>query len=230
MKARWVLLLPLLAFSLSCGSAANYQSPQFDERAAQHRVIAVLPFAMTFTGKTPKDLSPAQIATIEQDESVAFQTAYYHWLLQQSSAQRKHPIRIEIQPVSETNRLLAEHGISVRDSWEMSAKSIARALRVDAVVSTAVTKTRYLSGVESFAIETGFVAVSEISEGWLAPLLPWDVTATADIEAASELIDALDGAVLWHDGLSVSTDWRAPPNQIIAGFTRDLAKKFPYRG
>jgi len=36
--------------------------------------------------------------------------------------------------------------------------------------------------------------------------------------------------VLWQDELSASTDWRAPANQVIASFTEDLAKKFPYRG
>jgi len=230
MNTRLLSLLAALSIAAACGTAANYQSPHFEARAQQHQVIAVLPFTMVFTGKTPKDLTPEQIAKIEEEESVAFQMGYYHWLLQQASVDRKHPIRIEIQPVSETNRLLAEQGISVRDSWGMTAKSLARVLRVDAVVSTAVTKTRYMSGVQSFAIETGFAVVSEISEGQLAPFLPWALGTTNNIQAASELIDALDGSVLWQDGLSASTDWRAPANDIIAGFTRDLAKKFPYRG
>ncbi len=56
------------------------------------------------------------------------------------------------------------------------------------------------------------------------------MSTTHDIQAASELIDALDGIVLWADDLSVSTDWRAPANDVIAEFTKELAKKFPYRG
>lgn len=230
MDARSILPLAAMVLATACSSTANYQSPQLEARAQHHQVIAVLPFAMVFTGNTPEDLTPDQVASIEEAESVAFQTAYYHWLLRQASVHRKHPIRIEIQPVSETNRLLAEQGISVRESWEMSAKSLARALEVDAVVSTAVTKMRYLSGVESFAIETGLSIVSEISEGRLAPFLPWGLTTTNDIQAASEIIDALDGAVLWQDDMSASTDWRAPANDVIVGFTRELAKKFPYRG
>ena len=229
-RSRSTLTLAALLFATACSSTANYQSPQLEERAQQHQVVAVLPFTMVFTGKTPKDLTPDQIASIEEAESVAFQAAYYHWLLQQASVHRKHPIRIEIQPAAETNRLLAEQGISVRDSWGMSAKSLARALRVDAVVSTSVTKNRYLSGVQSFAIESGFNIVNAISEGRLAPFLPWGLSTTHDIQAASELIDALDGIVLWADDLSVSTDWRAPANDVIAEFTKELAKKFPYRG
>jgi hypothetical protein len=230
MSARSILLMAATVALAACSSTANYESPQLAERAEQHRLIAVLPFTMVVTGKPPGDLTAEQIAAVEEAESVAFQTTYYQWLLEQASMHRKHPIRIQIQPVSETNRLLAERGITVRDSWGMSAKSLARVLRVDAVVSTAVTKTRYLSGVESFAIETGFTIVSEITEGRLAPFLPWGVTTTHDIQAASEIIDALDGTVLWQDDMSVSTDWRAPANDVIAGFTRELAKRFPYRG
>ena len=230
MFGRITLLVSALVVAAGCSSTANYESPQLAERAQQHRVIAVLPFAMVLSGTPPADLTPAQIAATEEAESVAFQTAYYHWLLNQSSARRKHPIRIEIQPVSETNRLLADQGISIRDSWGMSAKSLARVLRVDAVVSTAVTKTRYLSGAESLAIEAGLNVATEVSKGWLAPLLPWGLTTTNDIQAASEIIDALDGAVLWQDEMAAATDWRAPANDVIAGFTRELAKKFPYRG
>jgi hypothetical protein len=161
---------------------------------------------------------------------VAFQASYYYRLLNQASAQRKHPIRIEIQPVDTTNRLLAEAGIGVRESWGMSAKSLASVLRVDAVISTSVQKTRYLSDGESFGLDLGLQVVNEVTEGALAPVLPWSLVKTHDIWANCELIDSVDGAVLWQTDLAQATDWRCPANQVIAGFTEELAKKFPYRG
>ena len=129
-----------------------------------------------------------------------------------------------------TNRLLAEAGIGVRDSWAMPAKSLASVLRVDAVVSTSVQKTRYLSGGESFGVELGLDVANEISRGWLAALLPWGMTKTHDISANCELIDSLDGAVIWQTDFAAATDWRCPANHVIAGFTEELAKRFPYRG
>lgn len=229
MKHRTAPLLAILLVAAAC-STANYQSQEFTDRARHHRVIAVLPFEMVLAGDPPKGLTPEQIARIEEAESVAFQEAYYYRLLHQASVHRKHPIRIEIQPVENTNRLLADAGISVRDSWAMSAKSLARVLRVDAVVSTSVQKTRYLSDGESFGVDLGLQVVNEISEGRLAPVLPWGLTKTNDIFANCELIDSLDGAVLWQTDLAQATDWRYPANQVIAGFTDELAKKFPYRG
>lgn len=229
MKLRRFPLLAMLLIVAAC-STANYQSQQFAERARHHQVIAVLPFQMVLAGETPHNLTAEQVARIEEAESVAFQEAYYHRLLNQASVRRKHPIRIEIQPVETTNRLLAEAGIGVRESWAMSAKALARVLRVDAVVSTSVQKTRYLSDGESFGADVGFQVVSAVSEGRLAPFLPWDLVKTNDISANCELIDSLDGAVLWQTDLAQATDWRVPANQVIAGFTEELAKKFPYRG
>jgi hypothetical protein len=229
MKSRQLPLVTMLLFVAAC-STANYQSPQFAERARHHQVIAVLPFEMVLAGDPPRDLTVQQIARIEEAESVAFQEAYYYRLLHQASVHRKHPIRIEIQPPETTNRLLEEAGIGIRESWGMSAKSLARVLRVDAVISTQVQKTRYLSDGESLGVDLGLTVVNEVTEGRLAPLLPWGLVKTHDIWANCELIDSVDGTVLWQTDLAQATDWQYPANQVISGFTEELAKKFPYRG
>jgi hypothetical protein len=229
MKLRRIPLVTMMLLVAGC-STVNYQSPHFAERAQHHQIIAVLPFEMVLTGDPPRNLTVQQIALIEEAESVAFQEAYYYRLLHQASAHRKHPIRIEIQPVETTNRLLQAAGIGVRESWGMSAKSLARVLRVDAVISTSVQKTRYLSDGESFGVDLGLQVVNEITGGRLAPVLPWGLVTTHDIWANCELIDSIDGAVLWQTDLAQATDWQNPANQVIAGFTEELAKKFPYRG
>jgi hypothetical protein len=228
MKSQRIVLV-LVAVAVGC-STVNYQSPQFAERASHHQVIAVLPFEMVLTGNPPDNLDPQQMAAIEEAESVAFQEAYYFRLLNQSSVRRKRPIVIEIQPVTDTNQQLAEAGIGVRDSWAMSSKALAKVLRVDAVVRTTVQKTRYLSDGESFGIDLGLQIVNDVTEGRLAAFLPWGRVATSDIWASCELVDSLDGAVLWQDEIARATDWSYPPEQVIAGFTRELARKFPYRG
>lgn len=230
MRSRTLTGVAMLLLLATACSTANYQSPQFAERASHHQIIAVLPFEMVLAGKPPSGLTAEQIARIEEAESVAFQEAYYYRLLHQASVHRKHPIRVEIQPVETTNRLLAQAGIGVRESWGMSAKSLASVLRVDAVVSTSVHTTRYLSDGESFGVDLGLQVVNEATEGRFAPLLPWGLAKTHDIWANCELIDSLDGAVLWQTDFAQTADWQYPAAEVIAGFTGGLAKKFPYRG
>ena len=229
MNTRRILLITTLLFVAAC-STVNYESPEFAERARHHQIIAVLPFEMVLAGDPPDNLTALQIAQIEEAESVAFQEAYYYRLLHQASVHRKHPIRVDIQPVDTTNRLLDAAGIGVRESWGMSAKALASVLRVDAVISTSVQKTRYLSDGESFGVDLGLQVVNEVTEGMLAPVLPWGLVKTHDIWANCELIDSVDGAVIWQTDLAQATDWQFPANQVIAGFTEELAKKFPYRG
>lgn len=229
MKRQILVLATLLLLTTAC-STANYESPQFSERAQRHHIVAVLPFEMVLNGDPPGNLTKEQIALIEEAESVAFQEAYYSRLLHQASVHRKHPIRVEIQRVETTNRLLAEAGVGIRDSWAMSAKSLASVLRVDAVISTSIQKTRYLSDAESLGIDLGLQVVNDVSEGRLGPILPWGLVKTHDILANCELIDGLDGAVIWQTDFAQVTDWQYPANQVIAGFTQELAKKFPYRG
>jgi hypothetical protein len=229
MKKHNALFALMMLAGTAC-STANYESPQFTERAQHHHVIAVLPFEMVLDGDPPAKLTKEQIALIEEAESTAFQEAYYYRLLHQASVHRKHPIRIEIQPVETTNRLLAEAGVGIRESWGLSAKSLARVLRVDAVISTSVEKTRYLSDGESLGIDLGLQVVNDVTEGRLGPVLPWGLVKTHDIWANCELIDGLDGSVIWQTDIAQTADWQHSANQVVDGFTRKLAKKFPYRG
>ena len=36
--------------------------------------------------------------------------------------------------------------------------------------------------------------------------------------------------MIWQTDFAQATDWQVSADQVIAGFTDELAKKFPYRG
>ncbi len=222
------LAVAALLVATAC-TTVDYTSRSFPERSADHQIVAILPFEMVFAGKAPAELTEEQVASIEEGESLTFQTALYHSMLNRSSAGRKHPILIEIQPVDVTNRTLERYGIGIRESWSIPAEELARILGVDAVVRTTVQKTRYLTDLESFGIDLGSAVLIEVSEGRLAGVVPYAAITTVDIWADSTLIDGSDGGVLWKVALERATDWRAPANDVVLGITRMLAKKFPYR-
>ncbi len=230
MKKHLTLLLVLM-LTAAC-TTVNYTTPQFADKTADHQTVAVLPFEMIFTGKAPTNLTVAQIAHIEAVESLAFQTSLYYRLLNRSSAHRKRPIQIALQPVEKTNRILAARGIALRDSWYMPATELAEILGVDAVVRTRVKKTRYMSDLASYGIDVGTYVLHEVihdvTHGDVHLPIPWGLTKTHDIWADGKLQSAGD-ELLWQVAVHRETDWSRPANDVIEGLTKKLARKFPYR-
>ena len=224
-----IITIAVVIASAAC-TTVDYTSQDFSAKTVEHQLIAILPFEMVLTGRTPKEITPQQVTVIEEAESLAFQTALYHSMLNRASADRKRPILVEIQPVETTNLILERHGIPLREAWSMPAQGLANILGVDAVVRTTVQKTRYLSDLESFGIDLGTAALWEATDGrlaWIAPLIPG--VTTVDIWADSTRVDGRDGEVLWKVALQRSTDWTRPADDVVVGITRKLARKFPYR-
>ena len=50
------------------------------------------------------------------------------YLADRSSATRKRPILVRVQPVETTNRLLDESGIALREAWELPPERLAETL------------------------------------------------------------------------------------------------------
>ncbi len=225
-------LLALLALA-GC-TAVHYESPRLAEHETVHEMVAVLPFVMVFTGRLPADLGPAQVAAIEEAESLAFQHSLYNRLLDRSSINRKRPILVRMQPVETTNRILGESGIGIRHSWAMPAEELAAVLGVDAVIRTRIVKERLLSDIGSYGREVGLGVLEEVLEDaterevdWL---IPPGLTRTHDVHAESSLVSGTDGDLLWRVEIHRATDWRRPANDVIVGITGKLSRKFPYRG
>ena len=231
MNRKPILLLTLL-LTVACTSV-NYRSPRFTVETEGHRTVAVLPFEMIFTGKAPAHLAPHQIARIEEMESLAFQTSLYYRLLNRSSAHRRDPITIALQPVEETNRILDAHGVDLRGSWTMEEEELAEILGVDAVVRTRVKKTRYMSDLASYGIDVGTHVLHDVvhdaTDGQVHLPIPFGLDKTYDIWADGSLMSGEDGSLLWKVAVHRATDWQRPADDVIEGITKKLAKKFPYR-
>jgi hypothetical protein len=227
MKTRHLGLLALL-FSAACTSV-SYTSPEVATIRA-HRTIAVLPVEMVFTGKAPAGWTGEQILSIEEAESLAFQASLYGRLLDRAD---RGLLDVDMQEIEETNRLLGEEGVGVRESWELPAEELAEILGVDAVARTTVKKTRYMSDLASFGIEVGshvlYEIFSDATDGDVQLPVLYGLVKTHDITADGSLVSGDDGTVLWQVVVYRSTDWTRSANDVIEGITKKLARKFPYR-
>jgi hypothetical protein len=208
----------------SCIKTRFYPS-DFYEKTADHRIIAILPFEMVMTGRQPKKLTVEQTERIEEVESLAFQNSLLHRLFGESTHYRR-PLRIDIQSVTTTNRILDEHGISIRESWYIDPQEAARLLNVDAVIKTRVIKRRYMSDLASFGIELGSALLDILSDSSLWIFFP---NRTNDIKAECYLYNGRDGAVLWGIDVVESVNWSIPANEMIDRINDFFVRKFPYR-
>jgi hypothetical protein len=227
MKSLKLLLVPIALLTVSCATV-GYHAPMLPEAMARHRVIAVLPFEMVFAGKRPSGLTERDVAEIEEQESLAFQASFYNALLHHSGLGHDR-IYIEIQPIRQTNRILSEEGIPIRDTWYMAPDELARILGVDAVVHTRVTTTRHLSDLASAGVEVGSIIVNELTDHKVWWALPWGLSKTYDVHVECSLFDGWDGRLLWKVVDDRATDWRASAGDVIEAVNHHLARHFPYR-
>jgi hypothetical protein len=213
-----------LCISVSCRHK-YYQAADFEEQTIDHRLAAVIPAEIILTGKQPKDLSAEDIATIEEEESLSFQMALYHSILRHANT-NKFITTINFQDIYETQRILKEKGISVRDSWKMSDRDLGKALDVDVVIKMRVQKQRYLSDHASYGISVAKQIVYNTGITSKIPM-PGVSNKTNDIYASCNLIK--EGQALWNDNYKAESDYNSPANVIIEGITDNFGKHFPYK-
>src|SRR4051812_43234721 len=101
--------LRLTFFSVTIISACSHKNyvSYFDQQTAHHKIVAVLPAEMTFTGKQPENLTPDDIKKIQETESKNFQYALYNSILRHANS-NKYYTRINLQDLVVTQKLLNE--------------------------------------------------------------------------------------------------------------------------
>jgi len=215
----------VLVVMSSCAGHKYYTSNSFDQQTARHRIIAVLPSEMIFTGTQPKNLSPENIAAIEETESRAFQNALYNSILRHANT-KKHFTSVNVQDISTTQKLLEENGISARDSWKEDDKKLATILGVDAIVRMRIVKKRYMSDLASMGIDVGRQVLYQVGATTKFPF-PSVSNKTNDIYASCNVIS--NNQTLWNDNYQRGADYNRPSDVVIDDITDNFGKHFPYK-
>ena len=223
-KALLFLFLATALSYISC-SHKNYTSSYFDQQTSRHRVVAVLPAEMIFTGKQPQNLTADDIAKIEEQESRNFQQALYNSILRYANS-KKYFTRINLQDIVMTEKLLEEHNISVRDAWKEDDKELASLLGVDAIVRMRIRKQRYMSDMASYGIGWGRQVVQRTGIGSKIPV-PYVPNKTNDIYASCDVVS--NNQTLWNDSYKGASDWDTPSNVVIENIADNFGRHFPYK-
>ena len=218
-----VFAVTAIAFTTSC-SHKNYTTSYFDQQTVNHRIIAVLPAEMIFTGIQPKDVSPEEIAKIEETESRMFQNYLFSAILRYANS-KKYYTAVGLQDISTTQKLLEDANISIRDSWREDDKKLARLLGVDAVVRMRIQKKRYMSDLASFGVGYGQQVLYQI--GSVGKYIPYVPNKTNDIYASCNIVS--NNQTLWNDDYRGSSNYTVSSEKVIDNITDNFGRHFPYR-
>ena len=219
-----ILLLIALIVSASC-SRKYYTNSFFDQQTAGHKLIAVLPSEIVFTGKQPKDLTAEQIAKMEDEESKAFQMSLYGNIMRYANTNKTYMF-VGVQDITKTMSALDENKVSVRDSWKMDDKKLASLLGVDAVVRMQITQKRYMSDYASYGVTIGRGVINQTGIGNRLPI-PSGLGKTEDIYAYCSVVS--NSVTLWNNSYKSAADWDNPSNVIIENITNNFGRNFPYK-
>jgi hypothetical protein len=222
--------LPVLALSsfcllaVSCRGPKAYTTSLFEQQTATHKIIAVLPAEMVFTGIQSKTMTAEAIAQMEEVESRFFQNAIYNSILRYADT-RKYYTTVFVQDISTTQRILEENQISIRDSWIQDDKELARLLRVDAVVRMRVMKKRYMSDLASMGIGVGQQILSQVvNSNFGVPRVP---NKTADLFVSCNLVS--DHRTLWNDSYRGSSNYAVASETVVDNIADYFGRHFPYK-
>ena len=211
-------------FLFSC-SNKYYTAGNFSEKTEDHKVVAILPAEVTFSGKQPKNLSPEDIAKAEEAESINFQYALMNSILRHANT-KKYVTTVNFQDINTTQKILDQNNISVRESWNKDDAELAKLLGVDAVIRMSIRKQRYMSDEASYGVGVAKQIVYKTGIGSKVPV-PGSVGKTFDVYATCNLLS--DRQTLWNDNYKRAADWDTPANVIIEWITDDFGENFPYK-
>lgn len=203
-----VLFLALLC--TACGPSI-YLANDFRTYAPTHKMLAILPASVTI-GMRPnqaRNTTADQMRTLQQQTSLDFQSRIYAWLLRRK---QQSQYTVDFQDVALTNSLLRKANLSDEDMRTLSPQDLAKALGVDAVLTTSVRTTKPMS--DGAAVAVGLLVGA------------WGATNQANITV--DIHEATGGKLLWKYDYVAAGSVGSSPESMVNALMRNASRKFPY--
>ncbi len=205
-------LISILLFTIATYGQTNlYENPKFDEIAATHKTIAIIPFSTSIElrPKDMKEISASDLEKMENDEGYSIQSAMYSWFLKRK---KRGTLKIDVQDVLVTNAKLSKKDISLTNLIDYTPKEIADILGVDAVIMGDFKTNKPMSEGASIALGMVF--------GF------WGSTNSAVINL--KIYNSLDGVLLINYHKKVSGSIGSSPDDLINRVMRKASRRIAY--
>lgn len=204
-----LLMGVLFLFNLSAIAQTNlYQHPEFEQKTADHKMIAILPFDanVSLRPKQMKEVSQEQLADLEKSEGLSVQSAMYSWFLKRK---KRGDLLVEIQDTKRTNVLLSQNNVNLK---AITSEQLAEILGVDAVITGTFETDKPMSDGASIAL------------GLLVGF--WGSTNAATINMSVN--NAADGELLWNYNKRVAGSLGSNTDMLINKLMRKASRRLGY--
>lgn len=210
MKKIVIPFVLVLLTLISCGPKI-YKSNEFDDVAAKHKLVAILPSDVTIMLRPnqSKRMSAEELEKNRIETAYAIQEKMYSWFLRRSD---KFKYTVKFQDVSKTNSILKDAGLTYADIRLKSKESLAKLLGVDAVISNITRMDKPMS--EGVAIAMSILLGSSGSTN--------NVNTTVNIHEATK------GDLIWKYDYVAQGSIGSSPDNLVNALMRNASRKFPY--
>lgn len=221
-----VLILTCLTIATSCANRNVYKSRDFENEAATHRTIAILPVKITETGHVAKNVNPEDIRAANERWAYIFQESLHSYVLRETGRNRKGPV-VSFQGLQKTNAILKENNLTTMEAISsMQPEALAKMLKVDAVMITTLDKQKNFSDGVAYGLAAGRAVLGIFGQAGASNML-WMNASEINMNCA--LYDAGDSRVLWKTFRQGGTDLPKNVDDLVEYYSSWIAKKLPYR-
>ncbi len=195
----------IIVLLTSFGCAKIYNSPDAQQRASDHKVIAIIPPKVSIAAARKVD--PQAIIQQQKTESVNFQQEMYSWLLKRK---QQNKIFVNIQDVQTTNVKLERLGYF--DNNPLTPEELCEKLGVDGIITS------------NYALSKPMSDGAAVALGLLVGF--WG--ATNQTTVVMEIHDGQTQKMIWNYNHKVSGSLGSTPARLIDNLMRSASNKMPY--
>lgn len=186
-----------------------YKIDGLEEKLANHKTIAILPFKVSILyNNPPKNLDPQTTKDEEKRMSFDLQSSMFSYL-----SNSKDYYKVQIQNEDTTDILLNEHNM-MNNPENYTPEEIAKVLGVDAVVYCTYTYTKVGSNLEAIGVQL---------------LVGLHHSKVATGELTMDIYNGADGELLWAFNKIMNQEALTSPESIVRRMMSKVERNFPYK-
>lgn len=211
-KPSFLLLLAMMSVITSSAQTKEiYTHPGFDTIAADHKMLAILPFnvLINLRPKENEKLKPGELENMQKKEGSAVQSAIQTYFLKRKE---KKDFKVNFQDISKTNALLSKKGWTQDSLQTLTMDEISAYLGVDGIISGTLNTDKPMSEGASIALGIAFGVFGPTNSG----------------KCTINVHDGGGGELLWKYEKTLSRSLGSDINTVINTMMQKASKKFPY--